>query len=176
MWAFCSLALEYLTIIYYLLLSLSLSLSIPPGWGIGDGNNSLCVSVHCPAYSRRSGIVLCHTSHSNFTLFHSSFQVPPLGHIPRILARMKASSSDAIPKACVEVVHILADSEVSEDAQVVIICFAQIAIKWWDQLFFINVGISSGLCAYDVQVWHCSATDVCHEEEEGCHPHSSWHY
>lgn len=40
------------------------------------------------------------------------FQVPPLGHIPRILARMKASSSDAIPKACVEVIHILADSEV----------------------------------------------------------------
>ncbi len=40
------------------------------------------------------------------------FQVPPLGHIPRILARMKAEN-DAIPKACLQVTHILADSEVS---------------------------------------------------------------
>lgn len=39
-------------------------------------------------------------------------QVPPLGHIPRIFARMKASN-DAIPKACVQVVHVLADSDVS---------------------------------------------------------------
>lgn len=41
------------------------------------------------------------------------FQVPPLGHIPRILARMKASN-DAIPKSCVQVINVLAESEVSE--------------------------------------------------------------
>ncbi|XP_064389866.1 dnaJ homolog subfamily C member 13-like [Halichondria panicea] len=38
-------------------------------------------------------------------------QVPPLGHIPRILARMKADN-EVIPKACLQVTHILADSEV----------------------------------------------------------------
>ena len=38
-------------------------------------------------------------------------QVPPLGHIPRILARMKASN-DAIPKACMQVINVLAESEV----------------------------------------------------------------
>ena len=39
-------------------------------------------------------------------------QVPPLGHIPRILACMKVSH-DVIPKSCLQVVHILADSEVT---------------------------------------------------------------
>ena len=38
-------------------------------------------------------------------------QVPPLGHIPRIFERMN-SDNDAIPKACVEVVNVLAGSEV----------------------------------------------------------------
>ena len=39
-------------------------------------------------------------------------QVPPLGHIPRILGRMKATN-DAIPRSCAMVVHVLADSDVS---------------------------------------------------------------
>ena len=38
-------------------------------------------------------------------------QVPPLGHIPRIFERMN-SDNDAIPKACVEVMNVLASSEV----------------------------------------------------------------
>ena len=38
-------------------------------------------------------------------------QVPPLGHIPRIFERMN-SDNDIIPKACVEVVNVLAGSEV----------------------------------------------------------------
>lgn len=39
-------------------------------------------------------------------------QVPPLGHIPRILGRMKATN-DAIPRSCAMVIHVLADSDVS---------------------------------------------------------------
>lgn len=38
-------------------------------------------------------------------------QVPPLGHIPRILGRMKASN-DVIPRSCAMVIHVLADSDV----------------------------------------------------------------
>jgi len=52
-------------------------------------------------------------------------QVPPLGHIPRIFARMKASN-DAIPKACVQVIHVLADSDVSCKIVKVHICVAEI--------------------------------------------------
>ena len=39
-------------------------------------------------------------------------QVPPLGHIPRILGRMKATN-DIIPRSCALVIHVLADSDVS---------------------------------------------------------------
>ena len=79
---------------------------------------------------------------------HFTFQVPPLGHIPRILARMKASSSDAIPKACVEVVHILADSEVMRCISIIVYVLHRsimIEKRFW-------CVFSSGVCAYDVQV------------------------
>ena len=39
-------------------------------------------------------------------------QVPPLGHIPRILGRMKATNN-IIPRSCALVIHVLADSDVS---------------------------------------------------------------
>lgn len=45
------------------------------------------------------------------TVISFPFQVPPLGHIPRILARMKANN-DAIPKSCLQVINVLAESEV----------------------------------------------------------------
>ena len=38
-------------------------------------------------------------------------QVPPLGHMPLLFDRMQADQ-DAIPKSCVEVVNVLAGSEV----------------------------------------------------------------
>lgn len=50
-------------------------------------------------------------SHSVSTVASFPFQVPPLGHIPRILARMKANN-DVVPKACLQVVNVLAESEV----------------------------------------------------------------
>ena len=56
------------------------------------------------------------TSNNNvlaILFFGFSFQVPPLGHIPRILARMKASN-EAIPKSCVQVINVLAESEVQD--------------------------------------------------------------
>ena len=43
-------------------------------------------------------------------------QVPPLGHIPRILGRMKATN-DIIPRSCTMVIHVLADSDVSSNSQ-----------------------------------------------------------
>ena len=58
-------------------------------------------------------------------------QVPPLGHIPRILGRMKASN-DAIPRACAMVIHVLADSDVSGRG----------LYKWWAGL----IGDGGDLC------------------------------
>lgn len=39
-------------------------------------------------------------------------QVPPLGHIPRIFERMRAAN-ESIPRACVLVIQVLAESDVS---------------------------------------------------------------
>lgn len=41
-------------------------------------------------------------------------QVPPLGHLPRILAALN-HKNNAIPKSAIRLIHVLSDNEVSED-------------------------------------------------------------